>query len=361
MAKPTRRSPRRAGKDSESGVRENEHMFESRQPFLWSEPPATGEPDSPKLPSPRTNAIRRARAVNFAMLVGVFGSERKAEDAWVLLERLYSVDSPFDDEALRFIAKANVDVRTLEAKLKRFQEAQRALETSDLILERGDPLYPRRLLESGDAPRFLYLRQSDGILDRPSLAVVGTRNPTREGALRARKLAALLAKHSVVVVSGLAKGIDTAAHIGCIEAGGQTVGVIGTPLTQTYPKENAALQQSIGETGALVSQFAPGSNVTRLNFPLRNATMSGLTLGTVVIEASETSGALIQARRALQQGRRLFIPRSALENESLSWPRTYAQRGAIVFSDIDELVASLGLKTSIGSTNGSKTAVSLSA
>jgi DNA processing protein len=120
-----------------------------------------------------------------------------------------------------------------------------------------------------------------------------------------------------------------------------TVAVLGTPLTRVYPREHRELQDRIGFVGALVSQFSPSAKTQPFCFPLRNATMSGLTLGTVVIEAGETSGALVQARKCLQQGRKLFIPRSAVEDSRLWWPRQYVERGAHVFSTVDELIGVL--------------------
>lgn len=137
------------------------------------------------------------------------------------------------------------------------------------------------------------------------------REASDAGRARARKLARLLAQRGIAVASGLARGIDTAAHRGALDAGGITFAVIGTPLTRCYPSENAELQCRIGQVGAVVSQFAPSSKTRPSCFPMRNATMSGLTLGTVVIEASENSGSLIQARKALEQGRKLFIPRGS--------------------------------------------------
>jgi DNA processing protein len=151
------------------------------------------------------------------------------------------------------------------------------------------------------------------------------------------------------VFSGLATGIDTNAHLGALEGGGNTVAVLGTPIVRSYPRENETLQQRIAKVGTLVSQFAPGTATTRASFPIRNATMSGLALGTVVIEASETSGALIQARRCLEQNRKLFIPQSAIENKSISWPKKFEQRGAIVFRTIGELLAALELESLIPS------------
>jgi DNA processing protein len=343
MSRRQRSSASQQSKGKSPSVAEIERMFDQPAPDLWGFTPGVRLASTPNETTSLTPTMRWARAANYASLVTVFGSEAKAEAAWRLLARLYDLNSPFNDDLLHFISRAGIPFQESRRVMHRFLAAQRLLNPDDMLLERGDPLYPTRLTESGDAPRFLYVRQSEGILDRPSLAIVGTRNPSHDGSRRARKLGALLAKAGVVVVSGLAKGIDTAAHVGCIEAGGQTVAVIGTPLNEQYPKENASLQELIGATGAVVSQFAPGSTTTRASFPIRNATMSGLALGTVVVEASETSGALIQARKALQQGRRLFIPRSAIENKALSWPEHYAKRGAIVFSDIDELVESLGL------------------
>ena len=217
------------------------------------------------------------------------------------------------------------------------------LDPGDKILEWRSAGYPPLLAELLDAPRFLFARMQEPILDRPAIAIVGTlgsRQP-KAGRRCAQKLAYFLAKRGVTVVSGLAAGIDTAAHRGTLDIGGRTIAVLGTPLNRAYPKENAALQGHIAHVGALVSQFHPASNTTPLCFPLRNATMSGLCLGTVVIEASESSGALIQAQQCLSQKRKLFIPRSAVENPDLSWPKKHLARGATMFSSVDELVETL--------------------
>lgn len=210
--------------------------------------------------------------------------------------------------------------------------------TRDAILERGSLGYPRLLGQLSDAPQFLFVRGDAGLLDRPALAIVGTRNPSREGASRAFKLACLLAERGIVVVSGLAKGIDTAAHRGALSVGCDTIAVLGTPLHMYYPRENAVLQKTIEQAGLVLTEFYPGAGIRRCHFPMRNATMSGLCLGTVVIEASETSGALIQARQCLRQGRKLFIPRSAVENERLTWPKAYLQRGAHQFATLEDLM-----------------------
>ena len=207
----------------------------------------------------------------------------------------------------------------------------------DVILRRGKPGYPARLAATADAQQLLFVRGRVDVLELPAIAIVGAREASDAGRARARKLARLLAQCGIAVASGLARGIDTAAHRGALDAGGITFAVIGTPLTRCYPSENAELQRRIGEVGAVVSQFAPSAKTRPSCFPMRNATMSGLTLGTLVVEASENSGSLIQARKALEQGRRLFIPRSVFYDATLTWPRRLVRQGAIVFATIDEL------------------------
>jgi len=189
----------------------------------------------------------------------------------------------------------------------------------------------------------LYYRGNLDLLSTPyRVAVVGSRDASDDGIRRARKLAKCLVKDGVVVVSGLAKGIDTAAHTAALEEGGQTIGVIGTPISESYPKENAALQERIAQDFLLVSQVPviryarQNPQWNRLFFPERNATMSALTLATVIVEAGETSGSLTQARAAIQQGRKLFI----LENcftRGLKWPERLLAQGAIRVSDYDEI------------------------
>jgi DNA processing protein len=217
--------------------------------------------------------------------------------------------------------------------------AFRGLAPEDVILERGQPGYPSLLAATADAPVLLFVRGNADVLNLPAIAIVGSREASSEGRARAHRLAYLLAKRGFAIASGLARGIDTSAHMGALDAGGTTFAVIGTPLNRCYPSENAELQRRISRVGAVVSQFAPASKTKPYCFPLRNATMSGLTLGTVVIEATDQSGSLIQARKALEQGRKLFIPRSAFENVTLSWPQKYGLLGAQVFATIADLIA----------------------
>ncbi|HEY8805571.1 MAG TPA: DNA-processing protein DprA, partial [Clostridium sp.] len=235
-----------------------------------------------------------------------------------------------------------IDKGELEKSYEKTVRSFGKLAETDLIVKRGQALYPELLAKTKEAPPFLFMRGNIEIVHQSIVAVVGSRQPSEDGAKKASILASLLGKHRIVVASGLARGIDTAAHLGALNNGFLTITVIGTPLSKVYPKENAYLQKLIGEKGLVISQFPPSAEVQRWNFPMRNAIMSGISLATVVVEAGETSGALKQADYALKQGRIVFIPQSAIENPKLKWPRNYMKRpGAKNFSKIDELIIEL--------------------
>lgn len=161
------------------------------------------------------------------------------------------------------------------------------------------------------------------LLQRPCIAIVGTRRVTPGGAARSRRLARELAAAGVVVVSGLAKGVDTEALSSAIAAGGRVVAVIGTPLEKAFPAENKRLQEQIYREHLLVSQFEPGSSVFRGNFPTRNKLMAALSDGTAVIEAGDTSGALHQTAECVRLGRWLYIAHSLLNDPSVTWPADF--------------------------------------
>jgi DNA processing protein len=204
-----------------------------------------------------------------------------------------------------------------------------------------DDDYPLTLRTILNLPPFLFVRGKLMPEDARSVAVVGTRQASPEGIRRARYLARLLVDSKVTVLSGLARGIDTAAHRATLDADGRTVAVLGTGILQTYPPENTALADRIVEAGgALVSQFWPSQAPARYTFPRRNAVMSGLSQGTVVIEASQTSGAKMQARLALEQGRHAFLVRSLVTSQP--WARKYvAERGAIEVAEIEDVLRTL--------------------
>jgi DNA processing protein len=201
-------------------------------------------------------------------------------------------------------------------------------------------LGPLNELERKNAPTCLFVAGDIGIFETGArVSIIGARKATPEGIRRAARLAALLAERGIVVVSGLAAGIDTAAHTAAIKhrgrtrRTGRTVAVLGTPLDQVYPKQNAALQHEIMTQHLAVSQYPPGSPIERKNFPIRNLTMALLSDATVIIEASDSSGSLYQGREALRLGRHFFIAKSAVEVRGLTWPDEMLSRGARILSD----------------------------
>jgi DNA processing protein len=161
------------------------------------------------------------------------------------------------------------------------------------------------------------------LLKRPAVSIVGTRDVTEDGRQRARRLARELTQAGVVVVSGLARGIDTAAHLTAIEHGGFTAAVIGTPLDKAYPAENAELQETVYRDHLLLSPFPIGERVFPSNFPKRNRVMAALTDASVIVEASDTSGTLHQAAECQRLGRWLFIAKSVVDNRELTWPKKF--------------------------------------
>lgn len=210
-----------------------------------------------------------------------------------------------------------------------------------------DDDYPLNLRLIFNLPPFLfYIGELAAVADSLSVAVVGTRAPSPEGVARASKLSRLLAERGVTVLSGLARGIDTAAHVAALESGGRTVAVIGSGLSRIYPPENRELAERIADSGALVSQFWPATPPSAYNFPRRNVTMSGMAQGTAVVEASATSGAKMQARLALEHGKKVFLLQEGVV-DSQAWARSYLKRGAIAVSDISDIVSTLRSPESI--------------
>lgn len=186
-----------------------------------------------------------------------------------------------------------------------------------------DAAYPENLRSVHDRPPFVFIAGRLEPRDARSVAVVGTRRALPDGLEQARGIASHLVAKDYTVVSGLAAGIDAAAHQAALEVGGRTVAVIGTGLRRSYPAQHAGLQRRIAEQCAVVSQFWPDASPTKRSFPMRNAVMSGFALATVVVEASHTSGARMQAGLALAHGRPVLLLESLL---SQSWARDFADR-----------------------------------
>jgi DNA processing protein len=203
-------------------------------------------------------------------------------------------------------------------------------------------LGPLNDVERVHAPKELFVAGDSSLLRRkPKVSIVGSRHATDDGTRRAYRLARILVEHDAVVVSGLALGIDTAAHQATIGAGGRTVAVIGTPITESYPRVNAALQHVIATRHALVSQFPAGYLTRPANFPMRNRTMALICDATVIVEAGETSGSISQGWEALRLGRALFLMASIVDRTDLTWPRKMMEYGADVLRDPEDLLEAL--------------------
>ncbi len=214
-----------------------------------------------------------------------------------------------------------------------------------------DLLGPLNEVEAKHAPTAIFTAGDARLLEIGArVSIVGRRCASPEGVRLASELASLCAAQHVVVVSGLAEGVDTAAHVAAIGSGGRTIGVIGTPLDRVYPRRNAALQNLISRDHLLISPFPQGAPIRRGNFLSRNRTMALISDATVIIEAGESSGSLQQGWEALRLGRPLFIARCAVDRVGLAWPAAMLGHGASILSDetLDDLLDSLPPRVTVG-------------
>ncbi len=209
------------------------------------------------------------------------------------------------------------------------QECVKAAEAGAKIISLSDPEYPSRLKEIYDPPVVMFVRGSVEVLAQPGIAMVGTRHPTPYGSGMAERLSTDLAARGLVIISGLARGIDTASHSGALAAKGKTVAVLGTGIDVMYPKENTRLtEQIVALGGALISEFPVGTPPTPQNFPIRNRIISGMSAGVLVVEAAEYSGTRITSRCALEQNRDVYAVPGNVTNKSSWGPNTLIKQGA---------------------------------
>jgi len=200
------------------------------------------------------------------------------------------------------------------------------------------PEFPKLLKEISDPPLALYVEGDLGLLSRPAIGVVGSRNASAYGLSMASAIAAQLVFKGLGVVSGFARGVDAAAHRSAARAGGGTVGVLGCGIDVDYPKGHERLREEILRKGCMVSEFPFGTNPSKYSFPRRNRIISGLTLGVVVVEAAERSGALITARQAMEQGREVFaVPGSAFSHSSRG-PHRLIRDGAKLTESVEDIL-----------------------
>jgi DNA processing protein len=265
-----------------------------------------------------------------------------------LVEEAGSAIAVLDDEAQHGDGQGSLFAPDSEGLLGQAQTEIDGWEARRIqLLTVLDDGYPDNLRGVHDRPPLIFVVGRLQPADARAVAVVGARTPSPRGIAAAAAIAAHLAASGYTVASGLAAGIDTAAHTAALKAGGRTVAVIGTGLDRSYPPENADLQREITERCAVISQFWPEAPPSRRSFPMRNAVMSGLTLATVVVEASHTSGSRMQARLALAHGRPVFLLRSLVNehpwaSEFATKPGTHVVETAAEITTIVERLTSAG-------------------
>lgn len=223
---------------------------------------------------------------------------------------------------------------------------QEKLGTFSIVVNR-DFQYPLGLRNAKHPIELFYYKGNLDYLHTECISIVGARKVTENGKRRAARLAKELVEKNFTIVSGLAEGVDTAAHKSAIENNGRTIGVIGTPIDSYYPKENKELQDLIAESHLLISQVPfyrykkEHFNLHRHHFPRRNVTMASISKATVIVEASDTSGSLTQARACISQGKKLFILDSCFNNPKIKWPQTYQKKGAIRVKTTSDILDNL--------------------
>ena len=260
-------------------------------------------------------------------------------------ERIFAA-SLTELEACHIPAEAAQAIRSQQPLRAAEKELARTRELGLKLLTWDDPLYPRRLREIYDPPPVLYLRGNAELLGRHSIAIVGSRKPSPYGVQMAEKLGRELAARGLVIVSGMARGIDASAHRGALDGQkksghGATVAVLGTGIDVIYPKENRKMHEEVAQQGCLVSEFALGSFAAPQNFPIRNRVIAGMALGVVVVEGAQYSGSLITARLAMEFGREVYgVPGNVTHGGSFG-PNQLIKQGAKLVTGWEDVVEEL--------------------
>jgi DNA processing protein len=287
------------------------------------------QPAAPEFQTPAATDLSRLAWMALTLTPGL-GPTRIAR----AVNLLGSADRLFDAsltelEALRIPAASAQFLADGRARQAAEKEIRLVEQAGGSILTFDDPAYPERLREIFDPPAVLWLRGDPTLLARPGIAVVGTRQPTPYGAGMAEKLSRDLALRKLVILSGMARGVDTAAHKGAIDAKGRTLSVWGTGIDVIYPKENKRLAEQIVDSGGtILSEYPLGTFPAPQNFPIRNRILSGLSVGVLVIEAAEYSGTRITARCAMEQNRDVYAVPGNVTNKNAWGPNTLIKQGA---------------------------------
>jgi DNA processing protein len=296
---------------------------------------------------------------------------REELSAWVTLTRTPALDVPTMSAALEVLGSARGVIAASEAGLERAglpaaarhyllasesapTAAERAWldEPSHTLVPFTDLRFPGLLRTCKGCPIALYVEGRAEVLSDPQLAIVGTRNPSAQGRDHAFEFAELLATRGLAIVSGLAEGIDSAAHRGALEASGVTVAVLGSGVDVVYPRGNLSLSRDIMFAGALVSEFPLGTPPRRQNFPQRNRLIAGMTLGTLVVEAARRSGSLITARLAGDYGRELFAIPGSIRNPLSRGCHELIRQGAKLTETADDILKELNLPAFFAQAHG---------
>jgi len=277
------------------------------------------------------NRIAGLGKVSYARLIERYGSPEKVFQAEP--GDLQSVEGMRKNTALAIV------------KFKRADKIDRELDELEKqkigILTLNDPLYPPLLAQIHDPPPYLYYQGSPAVQDSHCLAVVGSRMGTPYGIKMTERLAWGLSQKGLTIVSGMARGIDTAAHQGALMAQGRTVAVLGSGLDVIYPSENKKLYDRIVDLGMVCSEFSLGTLPERQNFPIRNRIISGMALGVVIVEATQRSGSLITARLALEQGREVFAVPGSVESFKSSGTHGLIKQGAKLVEHAGDILEEL--------------------
>ena len=291
--------------------------------------------------------------------------------AWVTLARTPALDAPTLSAALQKIGSAGAIVAASDAARERAGIPAAAREflrtaaagpsiterkwlerTGHCVLPFTDPRFPGLLLTSPDCPTALFVAGNVDALRDPQLAVVGSRNPTPQGRDTAFEFAQYLAERGLAITSGLAQGIDTAAHRGALAAQGITLAVLGSGVDVVYPRSNFELGEAVKQQGALVSEFALGSAPRRAHFPQRNRIIAGLCLGTLVVEAARRSGSLITARSANDRGREVFAIPGSIHNPLSRGCHELIRQGAKLTETPDDILTELNFSAFFANDRG---------
>ena len=225
------------------------------------------------------------------------------------------------------------------------QEIDRAHDAGVAVITLEDPAYPERLRNTNDPPLYLYAKGDVSVLNGQAVAIVGTRTPTYYGLSVTHRIAYGLASAGLTVVSGMARGIDTRAHKGALAAKGNTVAVLACGIDVAYPPENKGLMEQISDSGTVVTENPFGTQPESGYFPARNRIISGLSLGTVIIEAAEDSGSLITAQYALKEGRRLFAVPGNIGTPNSRGTNTLIKEGAVLVEETGDILGALAIQT----------------